>query len=550
LSGGDVQSERLILNTKTGADEISGPGSVVDSGDWWYCSIPVTNNSSGNIIATVLLYPAITTNPPATEASTVGSIIADQMQLELNRAYPSSPIITEATAVTRATEAGEADVSGAQWDLDGTGTVVGPNVIVNGDFADWTADNPDVWGNSGQSGSNPMVTEVSGACRIYSSVDFVNIWQNTFTRGKMYKLTFEITASVAGSLTVLIGTTSTDFTGVGVHTMYAVADTIRFEIKRKAGTACDITFDNVVIREVSNSLTSLLAEVLGEDEVTNGDMEAWAGTFPDDWNGEEPGASSVDKETTIKHGGSNSAKLNVVDGAQVSVFTDVAYIVGNTYKATLWLYGDGVNGVNVRDVGNASGGLVITNLIVPAAWTQYTYYFVANSNSDKIYINRSTSSGTWAAYVDDVSVEEVLNDSRGTMVLDLTPGFKYDQRPEGSNGIVSADNTGNNLLKFGHGTAGITSRDGSSDATNNSNFVPNVTLRMAVRWGTDVDNVRKFSTARFVSGVLYEGAIFDFDGAYAMDNHLLLAETNPYPFTIKNLRFFDRVLTDAEIEKL
>lgn len=48
--------------------------------------------------------------------------------------------------------------------------VAGNELLTNGNFSAWTGDNPDGWIISGESGSDPMITQVAAGARYYSTV--------------------------------------------------------------------------------------------------------------------------------------------------------------------------------------------------------------------------------------------------------------------------------------------------------------------------------------------------------------------------------------------
>ena len=74
--------------------------------------------------------------------------------------------------------------------------------IVNGDFSSWTGDNPTGWTVTGEFGADPMVTQVVGGARFYTSAGFLSAKQTgLFARGDWI---FEsITATkVAGEIAI------------------------------------------------------------------------------------------------------------------------------------------------------------------------------------------------------------------------------------------------------------------------------------------------------------------------------------------------------------
>jgi len=67
----------------------------------------LANYGSGNTTASVVIFPAYTSTWAAVqEVASVGSVIVDNPQFEVAKSFPTSPIITEGTSVTRTTDAG------------------------------------------------------------------------------------------------------------------------------------------------------------------------------------------------------------------------------------------------------------------------------------------------------------------------------------------------------------------------------------------------------------------------------------------------------------
>lgn len=165
-------------------------------------------------------------------------------------------LILDGTNASRSSASDEAII--AIVDAGGTvqinGGSFGAELVVNGDFANWTGDDPDGWGVVGESGSDPMVTEVSGACRMFSSSAAIRIQQDgILTISENYRLTIDVVAVVSNGVTVgstlggddialltTVGSKSFDFTALGTA----------ISIKRATGAVDDITFDNVSVRKI------------------------------------------------------------------------------------------------------------------------------------------------------------------------------------------------------------------------------------------------------------------------------------------------------------
>lgn len=93
--------------------------------------------------------------------------------------------------------------------------ILGGELLANGSFADWSGDNPTGWSLSGESGSDPEVTErdpgqlhadtktSGGAANLFSTVaTFANIKQNVLALGSWYKLRVIVSAYASGSATL------------------------------------------------------------------------------------------------------------------------------------------------------------------------------------------------------------------------------------------------------------------------------------------------------------------------------------------------------------
>ena len=268
--GTTARDTYAMLNTATGAVNVTlDDGSddtayVEDYGDWWRLCLTVTNNSSGNDKFRIRIFPAKGTVWGVNDATATGSVIVDQAQLELNQSYASSPIVTTTEAVTRATEAGEADVSGAQWDLNSTLTdmleeTLGADLVTNGDFAadtDWVK-----WtGWTIAAG----VASCDGTQVATSQLYQTNVVGTDTT--VLYKITLDLTVS-AGNWQVYLGDAGWNVSEAyshsewhtdqvdGTYTFYLKPPTTGDNVDRfkVVGDADFVgTVDNVVVKAVTN----------------------------------------------------------------------------------------------------------------------------------------------------------------------------------------------------------------------------------------------------------------------------------------------------------
>lgn len=136
---------------------------------------------------------------------------------------------------------------------------LGSNVVLNGTFAAWTGDNPDSWTVTGESGSDPMVTQVApgggagtGAARIVTTGANVYIQQDTLSSGVAvyYELGLDVNP-ITGSARIEAGASNPAL-------VFSTAGNKR-TISRSAGTtlrvirlsALDMTIDNIVAQELT-----------------------------------------------------------------------------------------------------------------------------------------------------------------------------------------------------------------------------------------------------------------------------------------------------------
>lgn len=131
----------------------------------------------------------------------------------------------------------------------------GADLITNGNFASWTSDNPNSWTVTGESGTNPEVSEVgsayghnasgTGACNIYSTSATVNIRQSILTVGETYRVTLTVTYQRKGGVVLYTGSTqvSPPMSETGTYTWYFNATDTALIIQNFYFT--DVTIDNV-----------------------------------------------------------------------------------------------------------------------------------------------------------------------------------------------------------------------------------------------------------------------------------------------------------------
>lgn len=141
---------------------------------------------------------------------------------------------------------------------------------------------------------------------------------------------------------------------------------------------------------------------LGAELLTDGGVENWASTTDlTSWTEVLAGTSTVNQETTTKHGGSNAARLDVdSSNSNVSIRQSVATTVGAWYLASAWIRASAAGKTADLTLG-ASGNYVVnpgTN------WVQYFYVMRATATSHTLAVSRGTAASA-SIYVDDISVK-------------------------------------------------------------------------------------------------------------------------------------------------
>ena len=141
-------------------------------------------------------------------------------------------------------------------------TLYGPELVVNGDFEDWTNDDPDGWEDTGIDENN-YVTEVVGACRLVSDGTYVDIRQvDILSTNTLYLVTIDVLDVTSGAIDVIFyggaASISSHISDTGSHSFIInSADNTKLSIKRSSSEgATDVTFTNVSIKEISSTIAT------------------------------------------------------------------------------------------------------------------------------------------------------------------------------------------------------------------------------------------------------------------------------------------------------
>jgi len=239
-----------------------------------------TNWTLLNVIAT----DSTATVHPGIDNDAAGAFTADNIRIP-KRLWLPSPLASDgfstaltdglghAEGVAGGLGAGGAGLTwtGATWSLsagkalntptEGAGIIEG--ATLNGNFAAWTADDPDDWAMVNQTGEAEC-SEVgtgeghggvgTGMCNLYRTTTILSITQAILTIGNWYRADMLVDTVVSGSLLmsdVLNGIYNlTNSTGTLVTTGRAAHASVRI---RTQDNPTDITIDDVIVKELTLS---------------------------------------------------------------------------------------------------------------------------------------------------------------------------------------------------------------------------------------------------------------------------------------------------------
>lgn len=149
----------------------------------------------------------------------------------------------------------------------------GSELIVNGDFTNWTGDDPDNWSPNAPEDANNYVTEnPGGECQLISDNSvFIGVYQSVLVAKTWYIVEIDITARVSGSLAVQAGSANTIslLSSTGSKVIAGIADGPAFVLVKNS--ACDITFDDVSLKALT--LSSLFSSLSANTQNVVADVD-------------------------------------------------------------------------------------------------------------------------------------------------------------------------------------------------------------------------------------------------------------------------------------
>ena len=131
-------------------------------------------------------------------------------------------------------------------------TKIGDELVTNGDFANWTNDNPNDWNIIGTEDENNYITEYQGKARIVSNGGTIFISQDILSIGKFYKITADLVVNSGGGMRFQLGANGTHrvFTTSQKVVLYAQQDGTNGDLQIIRQGATDFTIDNVSVKQV------------------------------------------------------------------------------------------------------------------------------------------------------------------------------------------------------------------------------------------------------------------------------------------------------------
>jgi hypothetical protein len=146
-----------------------------------------------------------------------------------------------------------------------------------------------------------------------------------------------------------------------------------------------------------------LAPTLGSELLTDPGLEAWtSATNATSYTEIVGGTSTVNKEATIFHGGSFSARLDVdSSGTNVGISQAITAAAGTWLRVNLWAYAS-ATGKKPEYFEGAS----VANFDPGAAWTNYDVSYKASAANPTPQFHRlAGSSASSSLYFDDLSIK-------------------------------------------------------------------------------------------------------------------------------------------------
>lgn len=385
----------------------------------------------------------------------------------------------------------------------------GPELINNGDFTTWSADNPAGWTVGFTETATEFVTQASPGARLSSAGAFNEIVQAICTVGKTYEATV-VVAACSGNGALSNNTNNPiSFTAPGIYRAIFTAAHSNVGLKRAlSGTACDFTVTSVSIREVfgyhcNQATASSKPTVVKIPRRTGPDLIA-----PGAWTTGTPNSTTI-SAGTITFGSQYSSAEQLL-ALRNGTYYNLSYSVtsasgayplalsssGFTTSTTVLPTAIGINTVTVLCVDatkpirliapNAGTSITLTNISLREIneWSNAIQFdgtddFLDVTFRDYYAAGASTFVGSWYGPVtgnssfglvqssngnitplyapfgiptSSVNASYFMRDDAGSAVLNFRT---YAAGAYSGSGVVSAVDSGNRLVGLDHGTVTV-----------------------------------------------------------------------------------------------
>jgi hypothetical protein len=455
---------------------------------------------------------------------------------------------------------------------------LGSELLTNGDMTAWTGDDPDNWTVTEVGDGTSNVTEgaSSNECRIISDGTAANLVQvGSLTVGKKYSYSIDIKTATSGNIKLTDGTATVlgSISTTGVKTGTFVSAGTAFGIGRDG--ACDITFDDVSVKEIggTHSVTGGFVSGLGDGCTASHNGATFDNPIPSmTLSGDVAGVLSVEADLTAvtaagfatlnpsgkiykldNSGGAAVANIDITGALSaadhmLSVFARGASAADDDIK----LRTDNVDGT-AQDLTNAYARFseVITALAsdktrleIPAGDT--VYFFIPQAEVTAVTTSPILCNGAATTRnADSLQLSTIGNfiQSHGTCLVDITYPDASSALAS-SEGIFSTHSTSVATLLY-RGTVvdgKFASADGTNTSVQNDAWSANETSKIFSRWST-----QKNLLAAGANGT-QDATPANYDGAFTSDNTLSLGNSITYPFYIKNIRIHQEDMGQAWCE--
>ncbi|KKU59050.1 MAG: hypothetical protein UX82_C0029G0001, partial [Microgenomates group bacterium GW2011_GWE1_47_12] len=238
--------------------------------------------------STATLYPGVGTSDTTTVASIDNMRIPTEIWLPTPLAYDTFTRADGTIGSSETTGPDSQTTPALAWTggaISSNTNVITPTagstVLTNGDFTNWTGDNPDNWTLSFTEDANNYITEAgpTGQARIVCDNNVgTGMNQNpVLTIGTWYQVSANVTDYVSGALNFYLGSGnlwgSSLFSSVGVSTYSGIAKSSTiFQINRTSSE--DITLDDLTVKPLTLSTLFSTVSTSDEDVVISTDVTA------------------------------------------------------------------------------------------------------------------------------------------------------------------------------------------------------------------------------------------------------------------------------------